>query len=109
MDRLWAGANSDVTTEAQLSPGERVERIRRSIPSGGLFLEQEWQIAPDAFALAPEVRGELETLGRVLLQFYRALNLLYQHSAAGKQPAWVADWLDCGKPAELIALQRAAG
>ena len=108
MDRVWAGADSDVTTELQLSPSERVERIRRSIPSGGLFLEQEWQIAPEPFALAPEIRSELETLGRVLLQFYRALNLLYHHSAAGKQPAWVADWLDRGKPAELIASQRAA-
>ena len=107
MDGIWAGADSDVTTEAQLSPSERVERIRRSIPAGGLFLEQEWQIAPEPFALAPEIRAELETLGRVLLQFYRALNLLYHHSAVGKQPVWVADWLDRGKPAELIALQRA--
>src|SRR2546426_3604414 len=107
MDGIWAGADSDVTTEAQLSPHEKVERIRRSIPVGGLFLEQEWQIAPSPFALAPEIRAELETLGRVLLQFYRALNLLYHHSALGKQPVWVADWLDRGKPAELIALQRA--
>ena len=29
-------------------------------------------------------------LGRVLLQFYRAVNLLYRKSVAGKQPAWVA-------------------
>ena len=50
---------------------------------------------------------DLESLGRVLLQFYRALNLLYRHSVAGKQPAWVADWLDRGKPADLLALQRA--
>jgi len=107
MDGIWAGADSDVTTEAQLSPSERVERIRRSILAGGLFLEQEWQIAPESFALTPEIRAELETLGRVLLQFYRALNLLYHHSALGKQPVWVADWLDRGKPAELIALQRA--
>jgi hypothetical protein len=91
-----------VTTESQ-----RVERIRQSIPPGGLFLEQEWQIAPYPFQLTPEMHREFETLGRVLLQFYRALNLLYQHSAAGKQPAWIADWLDRGKPTGLIALQRA--
>jgi hypothetical protein len=42
----------------------------------------------------------------VLLQFYRAVNLLYRRSAEGKQPAWVAQWLDLGKPAELVALQR---
>src|SRR4029077_4387568 len=49
---------------------------------------------------------EIETLGRVLLQFYRAVNLLYRKSAEGKQPEWVARWLDLGNPAELIALQR---
>ena len=95
-----------MTTPAQLSPQQRVERIREQLPPGGLFLDQEWQIAPSPFALTAEVRAELETLGRVLLQFYRALNLLYQHSAVGKQPGWIADWLDRGKPAELIALQR---
>ena len=50
---------------------------------------------------------EIETLGRVVLQFYRAVNLLYRKSAEGKMPEWVARWLDLGKPAELIALQRA--
>src|SRR5438477_9896947 len=29
-----------------------------------------------------------------------------RHSAEGKQPEWVAHWLDQGKPAELIQLQR---
>jgi len=43
----------------------------------------------------------------VLLQFYRAVNLLYRQSVAGKQPPWVADWLDRGKPADLVDLQRA--
>jgi hypothetical protein len=42
----------------------------------------------------------------VLLQFYRAVNLLYRKSVEGKQPEWVARWLDQGKPAELIELQR---
>src|SRR5687768_10379810 len=106
MDRLWAGADSHVTTPAQPSPSERVERIREQLPPGGLFLDQEWRIGPDPFALTPEVRAELESLGRVLFQFYRALNLLYQHSAAGKRPGWIADWLDRGKPAALVALQR---
>ena len=93
-------------TGEQLTPEQRIARIRASIPRGGLFLDQEWQIAPEPFPLTLEIRRDLETLGRVLLQFYRALNLLYQHSAAGKQPAWIADWLDRGKPPELIALQR---
>jgi hypothetical protein len=39
----------------------------------------------------------IESLGRVLLQFYRAVNLLYR-KVEGKQPEWVARWLDLGKP-----------
>lgn len=58
------------------------------------------------FALGPELANELDSFGRVLLQFYRAANLLYRQSIAGKQPAWVAELLDQGKPAELIELQR---
>ncbi len=85
---------------------ERARRIRAALPPGGLFADQEWRIAPAPFPLAPALVRELESLGRVLLQFYRAANLLYRHSAEGRQPHWVAEWLDRGKPAELIALQR---
>ena len=42
----------------------------------------------------------------MLLQLNRAVNLLYRKSVEGKQPEWVAHWLDQGKPAEIIALQR---
>ena len=58
------------------------------------------------FRSGENLAKEIESLGRVLLQFYRAVNLLYRKSAEGKQPDWVARWLDLGKPAELIALQR---
>lgn len=56
--------------------------------------------------LPPSLAQELEALGRVLLQFYRALQLLYRRSIDGKAPAWVATLLDQGKPEELVALQR---
>ena len=58
------------------------------------------------FPIGENLAKEIESLGRVLLQFYRAVNLLYRKSAEGKQPDWIARWLDLGKPAELIALQR---
>jgi len=45
-------------------------------------------------------------LAACCLQFYRAVNLLYRKSVEGKQPEWVARWLDLGKPQELIELQR---
>jgi hypothetical protein len=80
--------------------------VRAQIPPGGLFAGQEWRISPTPFPLGEQLAKEIESLGRVLLQFYRATNLLYRKSAEGKLPEWVAHWLDLGKPAELIAWQR---
>ncbi|MGD0252401.1 MAG: hypothetical protein ABSC01_06855 [Verrucomicrobiota bacterium] len=89
-----------------MSAAEQAKFIREQIPAGGLFAGLEWKISPAPFPLDAELAKEIESLGRVLLQFYRAVNLLYRKSAEGKQPEWVARWLDLGKPAELIALQR---
>jgi hypothetical protein len=86
----------------------RARFVRDSLPPGGLFAGQEWRIAPEPFPLGAELAQEIESLGRVLLQFYRAVNLLYRKSTEAKMPAWVAHWLDLGKPAELIAWQRSS-
>jgi hypothetical protein len=85
---------------------ERARFIRDQIPAGGLFAGLDWRISPTPFPLGENLAKEIESLGRVLLQFYRAVNLLYRKSAEGKQPEWIARWLDLGKPTELIALQR---
>ncbi len=84
----------------------RARFVRSQIPAGGLFAGLEWKTSPDPFALGKTLAAEIESLGRVLLQFYRATNLLYRKSVEGKQPDWVARWLDLGKPRELIELQR---
>ncbi len=76
------------------------------MPAGGLFAGLDWRVSPTPFPLGENLAKEIESLGRVLLQFYRAVNLLYRKSAEGKQPDWIARWLNLGKPAELIALQR---
>ena len=76
------------------------------MPPGGFFAESIWRISPEPFPLGENPAREIESLGRVLLQFYRAVNLLYRHSVEGKQPAWIAELLDRGKPAPLIELQR---
>lgn len=47
-----------------------------------------------------------EQLGDRLLAFYRGLNQLYLDSARGAQPAWVAAYLDQGKPESLITYSR---
>jgi len=89
-----------------MSAADQAEFIHEQIPAGGLFAGMEWKISPAPFPLGETLAKEIESLGRVLLQFYRATNLLYRKSVEGKQPEWVARWLDLGKPADLIALQR---
>ena len=90
------------------SPAEQAKFIREQIPAGGLFAGLDWRVSPTPFPLGENLAKEIESLGRVLLQFYRATNLLYRKSVEGKQPEWVAHWLDLGKPRELIELQRSA-
>ncbi len=86
----------------------RATFVRVSQPETGLFDGHDWRASPDPFHLGAAVVRELETLGRVLLQFNKAVNRLYRLSVEGKQPAWVSGWLDLGKPADLVELQRAA-
>ena len=69
-----------------MSPKEPAQFIREQIPPGGLFAGMEWRISPEPFPLGENLAKEIESLGRVLLQFYRAANLLYRKSAEGKQP-----------------------
>ncbi|MCX8155602.1 MAG: hypothetical protein N3J91_04000 [Verrucomicrobiae bacterium] len=83
----------------------QAEFVRRQLPPGGLFAGQSWRLALRPFSLGPALARELETLGRVLLQFYQAANLLYRRSRAGEMPPWIAQWLDAGKPAELLEWQ----
>jgi len=88
---------------------ERAMAVRRAMPGSGLFAGQTWRVAPRPVLLGAELVDELVFLGRVLHRFYRAVELLYRRSVEGKMPSWVADLLDQGKPAELIAWQRHAG
>ncbi len=85
---------------------EKVEAVRAAMPREGLFAEKEWLISPEAFPLDARFVDELEKLGYRLNLFQRACNLLYHLSITGRQPAWIADYLDRGKPAELIEFAR---
>ena len=99
---------SAASPASPVSSAEAAGRVRAAMPETGLFEGHGWRIASAPLALGAELARELESLGRVLLQFNRAVNLLYRQSCEGKQPEWVAALLDQGKPTELIALQRAA-
>ena len=80
--------------------------IRASFPSEGLFAEKDFLLSPDPFPIDDKFAKELEQLGHRLYVFQRACNELYQRSVKGKQPAWVAQYLDAGKPPELIEFSR---
>jgi hypothetical protein len=90
------------------TPAERARFVRAQLPTEGLFDGHDWRISPSPFPLGPELAKELEDLGRILLQFNRSVNLLYRQSLEGRQPSWVADWLDRGKPAAVLEAQRNA-
>lgn len=82
--------------------------LRDAIPDGGLLEGLDWRITTSPFPLGEPLFRELDALGRVLLRFYQATNLLYRQSIVGKQPGWIAELLDQGKPESIVALQRAA-
>ena len=86
------------------SAKSRAQQVRNAFPENGLFAGQTWRISPDPFPLDGKLVKQLEKLGRVLLQFYRALNLLYRKSHEQAAPSWVAEWMDAGKPERLTQL-----
>ncbi|PYK86220.1 MAG: hypothetical protein DMF47_07330 [Verrucomicrobia bacterium] len=80
--------------------------MRSAFPKEGLFAEKDWLLSPDPFPIEKRFLGELDQLGHRLFVFQRACNQLYQLSVKGKQPAWVARYLDAGKPPKLIEFSR---
>ncbi len=84
----------------------RIDIIRKALPKEGLFAEKDWLLSPDAFPVEKKFLTELEQLGHRLFVFQRACNQLYQLSVKGKQPEWIARYLDAGKPKELVEFSR---
>src|SRR3954454_13013398 len=80
--------------------------IRAAFPPEGLFAEKDFLFSPDPFPIGDKFAKELVQLGHRLYIFQRACNELYQRSVKGKQPAWIAQYLDAGKPPELVEFSR---
>jgi hypothetical protein len=91
-------------------PGLDHAHIQSSLGAQPLFEAKTWQLSPEAWPLTTEQVQQLEAIGAACLEFHQALETLYLRSAAGKNllrnkpllAPWVADYLDRGKPAELI-------
>lgn len=80
--------------------------LKAAIPPEGLFADKEWRFSPEPFPLSAQLTADLEKLGPRLWLFQKACNDLYALSAEGRQPPWIAELLDRGKPPELVALSR---
>ena len=89
-----------------MQAADQAKAIRDQLPPDGLFAGHKWRMPLEPFPLEEKFVRDLKQLGRVLHQFYRAADLLYRHSVAGKQPAWIAEWLERGKPESVIQRQR---
>ncbi len=98
-------------TVPNLTAREQAQFIHDSLPAGLFKIEDEteripWRVSPEPFALSPKTVTALETVGRDLLAFYRGLNSLYNRSARGTAPAFIAEYLDRGKPEHIVRLAR---
>ncbi|HET9030859.1 MAG TPA: hypothetical protein VFN49_11865 [Candidatus Aquilonibacter sp.] len=98
-------------TVPNLTAREQAQFIEDAVPSGLFKTEDEnaripWRVSPEPFALSPKTVAQIEAIGRDLLAFYRALNGLYNRSARGTAPAFIADYLDRGKPEHIVRLAR---
>jgi hypothetical protein len=94
-----------------LTAREQAQHLYEAIPPGLFRVEDEteriaWRVSPEPFSLSAAQLAEIERLGVDLLAFYRALNNLYNRSARGTAPAFIAEYLDRGKPEHIIRLAR---
>lgn len=88
--------------------------LRSAFDGQSLFEDKTWRLSPQAWPLTPDQRQQLEQIGAACVEFHQALETLYLRSVAGKNllrnkpllAPWVADYLDRGKPADLIAHAR---
>lgn len=86
------------------SPEEAVTAIQAAFPRQGLFAGKEWRLSPRGFPLSPKTFRQLERLGGLLHRFQRASDTLYRRSRNGSLPAWLHQYLDRGKPQQLVEL-----
>ena len=90
----------------QTDPAQIARHVQQSLPADGLFAGHQWRVATRPFPLDKKTVKQLEKLGRMLLKFYQATNMIYRWSAEGRLPAWPAEGLEKGQPHTKIDLQR---
>ena len=97
-----------------IKPEDICLEIESSLAQSNLFSKAtqtekaapSWRVSPEPYYLSSEEVLFFEDLGCHLLKFYAVLNSLYADSVKGKIPSWFAQYLDSGKPDDLIAYSR---
>lgn len=94
-----------------LTARDQARFLNEAIPPGLFKVEAEgdripWRISPEPFPLSPKTLERIVTAGNDLLSFYQALNALYNRSARGTAPPFIAEYLDQGKPEHIIRFAR---
>ncbi|MGH7756988.1 MAG: hypothetical protein ACREM8_12005, partial [Vulcanimicrobiaceae bacterium] len=95
-----------------LTQRDQARYLNERMPAGlygGVGVEASrvaWRLSPEPFPLSPSTWTAIEQLGPDLLQFSRVLAALYVRSARGTAPAFIADYLDRGKPDSIVKLGR---
>jgi hypothetical protein len=95
--------------KAEASVRSQYRNIRECLVQDELFSPEDgdvWRLACRPFPLSKEQAVFFEELGPYLLAFYRGLNRLYLNSVKGREPRWIQEYLDLGKPPDLLAFGR---
>jgi hypothetical protein len=98
--------------DPSLTARDQAHFLNDHIPAGlfgGVGVDAErvaWRLSPEPFRLSPATLAAIERLGSDLLRFSRVLASLYQRSVRGTAPAFIAGYLDRGKPDSIVRLGR---
>ena len=106
--------SSDTAMSSASSPapplcaeGQRCLSVHHALQTAGLFESTPaWRVSPVPFPLTERDLAFFEDLGPRLWSFSKALNRLYLDSLKGRQPFWVHQYLDQGKPQALLEYAR---
>ena len=91
-----------------VQPEKTCLNIRASLVQAGLFSDSgnTWRISPEPYFLSQKEINFFHDLGPKLLEFYSTLNQFYLDSTKGTLNPWVSEYLDAGKPQELLQFGR---
>ena len=82
--------------------------IKSALVQAGLYSGSgnTFRISPEPYFLSHDEIYFFQELGSHLLKFYSVLNRFYLDSAKGNFYPWIAEYLDAGKPQDLIEFGR---